>query len=157
VHYVGYCTVPYQLSVMITALSVHQRTHIVADNFRKLPLWHHKEILIKKTRQIQANYNLTCLNVDAISLHAWRNLSPRPVFRRNEWRNDFSTAGTSCITFWLPWPSLVPVKNFNQRLSGCSGVPRNFFRGGFTAGFFFRGVQQIQLRKEGRENGIWGR
>jgi hypothetical protein len=39
-----------------------------------------------------------------------------------------------------------------------SGVPRNFFRVGFTPGIFFfgGGVQQIQLRPEGRENGDLG-
>jgi hypothetical protein len=33
-----------------------------------------------------------------------------------------------------------------------SGVPRNFIRRGVYAGIFLRGVQQIQLRTEGREN-----
>jgi hypothetical protein len=42
-----------------------------------------------------------------------------------------------------------------------SGVPRNFFSGegggGFTKNFFREGgVQQIQLRTEGRENGDLG-
>jgi hypothetical protein len=36
-----------------------------------------------------------------------------------------------------------------QQFSKCSGVPKNFFPEG--------GVQQIQLRTEDRENGVWGR
>jgi hypothetical protein len=59
--------------------------------------------------------------------------------------------------------------------AGYSGVTRNFFRGGFTPGIFFgggftpgifsggfttrffsEGVQQIQFRIEGRENGDLG-
>jgi hypothetical protein len=45
-----------------------------------------------------------------------------------------------------------------RRPDQTSGVPRNFFRGG-GGGLrleFFRGVQQIQLRTEGRENGDLG-
>jgi hypothetical protein len=38
-----------------------------------------------------------------------------------------------------------------------SGVPRNFFQGeGLHQEFFSGGVQQIQLRIEGRENGNLG-
>jgi hypothetical protein len=38
-----------------------------------------------------------------------------------------------------------------------SGIPRNFFwGGGFNAGIFSGVVQQIQLRKEVRENGDLG-
>jgi hypothetical protein len=39
-----------------------------------------------------------------------------------------------------------------------SGVPRNYFSGGVTPRFFLGGggVQQIQLRIEGRENGNRG-
>jgi hypothetical protein len=37
-----------------------------------------------------------------------------------------------------------------------SGVPRKFFREGVTPGIFFGGVQQIQLRTQGRENGYIG-
>jgi hypothetical protein len=41
--------------------------------------------------------------------------------------------------------------------SAASGVPRNFFQGGGgLSPEFFRGVQQIQLRAEGRENGDLG-
>jgi hypothetical protein len=40
--------------------------------------------------------------------------------------------------------------------TGASGVPRNFFgRGGYARNFFFvgGGVQQIELRTQGSENG----
>jgi hypothetical protein len=49
------------------------------------------------------------------------------------------------------WGGLNPPKPPAQyaAVCGCSGVPRNFVRGG-------EGVQQLQLRTEGRENGDLG-
>jgi hypothetical protein len=37
-----------------------------------------------------------------------------------------------------------------------SGIPRNFSEGGLGQEIFFGGVQQSQLRTEGRENGYLG-
>jgi hypothetical protein len=60
----------------------------------------------------------------------------------------------------LSWDIVIANYTFNMHEVSAvyftSGVPRNFFGGGFTPGIFSRGDQQIQLRAEGRENGDLG-
>jgi hypothetical protein len=70
--------------------------------------------------------------------------------------NCFSTAATVTRTRLWVTSYMRCGWNCNQRVVH-SGVPRNFFREGLRQEFFFGGgVQQIQLRADGRGNGDLG-